>query len=298
MLQLQPQPFSVALRQLEAIVTEQVLPADALEANKKAMAAVKDFARSLERADTPSGYPAASIKHVSFTFRDPYAGGRLNRVRCQLKTTGGNCGVLVQRSMAELLHRMGLNPLFYFDGDQFRPRPAPQPQVVPKPRSTAPRSAEPTSAEVQAVRAKAAAAGFPSQTITEEQFRQMEAQSEASREERQKAAEEAAQAAERLKKIDPLLQAVAAVPWLTDVRVQGAEERVQMIKSKVVDEIESWGWDVRGPVRRIWTGERDLSVLEQGKDSGSREAIKAILFHAVKNDSKYGQKALRPGQAV
>lgn len=47
----------------------QVLPSNVLEANRKAMAAVKEFAHSLENADTPTGYPAASIKNVSFTFR-------------------------------------------------------------------------------------------------------------------------------------------------------------------------------------------------------------------------------------
>lgn len=45
------------------------------------------------------------------------------------------------------------------------------------PLAAAPRAAQPTAEEVQAVRARAAAAGFPSQTISEEQFRQMEAQS-------------------------------------------------------------------------------------------------------------------------
>lgn len=186
--------------------------------------------------------------------RDPYNGGRLHSVRCQLKTTGGNCAVLVQRSLSALLSRMGLNPWFYFDGDHFQPRAPPRPQVVPKPRpagarasrrcgravcrgcaggaasaaahlarplcsvgvaarhppsprfqrqpgsaaccaaspprlppaggppgacppAAAPRAEAPTPAEVQAVRAKAAAAGFPSQSISEEQFRQMEAQS-------------------------------------------------------------------------------------------------------------------------
>lgn len=116
MLQVQPQPFSVALQQLEAAVTGQVrrrlaghscvcrlptlqrqpaslarrrcpvprqpgrwhtsttrpvqvLPAKDLEANRQAMAAVTEFARSLENADTPTGYPAASIRNLSFTFR-------------------------------------------------------------------------------------------------------------------------------------------------------------------------------------------------------------------------------------
>lgn len=153
--------------------------------------------------------------------RDPYAGGRVQRVRCQLKTTGGNCAQLVQQTLGELLRRVGLPPHFYFDGDQFRPRAPPRPRVVPKPppkpRSpggaggwvwpefgrgrlggrqarrvtcrahvalprlpaapAAKAAAEPTPAEVEAIRARAAKAGFPSQTITEQQFKEMEAQS-------------------------------------------------------------------------------------------------------------------------
>lgn len=53
---------------------------------------------------------------------------------------------------------------------------------------------------------------------------------------------------------------------------------------------------MRGPVRRMWMGERSLEKLQQGKDAGSRELVKAILFHAVQSDKKYGHKTLRPSQ--
>lgn len=45
-------------------------------------------------------------------------------------------------------------------------------------------------------------------------------------------------------------------------------------------------------------GERRPDVLAEGKDGGSREAIKAILFHAVQNDKKRGHKTLRPSQTA
>lgn len=60
------QPFSVSLKQLEEVVTQDLLPADALEANRRALATLKQFARSLE---SPHGYPPAYIKVVMFTFR-------------------------------------------------------------------------------------------------------------------------------------------------------------------------------------------------------------------------------------
>lgn len=118
---------------------------------------------------------------------------------------------------------------------------------------------KPTEEEVEAVRAKAAAAGFPSQTITEQQFEEMGgalvscflAQSapsctlnpknsdpcrhaaslcpavgppaaalsdpqEADRNRKAAEAQEKAQALENIKKIEKVLQAVAAVPWLAN----------------------------------------------------------------------------------
>jgi predicted carbohydrate-binding protein with CBM5 and CBM33 domain len=54
------------MQQLEAKVTEELLPADALAANRRAFAAVQEFARSLE---SPQGFPKAAVKNVEFTFR-------------------------------------------------------------------------------------------------------------------------------------------------------------------------------------------------------------------------------------
>lgn len=71
---------------------------------------------------------------------------------------------------------------------------------------------------------------------------------------------------------------------------EGQKTRLQIIRTQVLDEIEAWGWDVRGAAHRIWRGERDAEALLAGKDSGSANAIKAILFHATANDRKYGGK--------
>lgn len=59
-------PFSVMMKQLEAAVTQQVLPTEALAANRQAMATLKEFARGLEN---PSSYPPAAVKVVKFVFR-------------------------------------------------------------------------------------------------------------------------------------------------------------------------------------------------------------------------------------
>ena len=63
----EPQAFSAAMKQLEAAVSENLLPADALQANKKALATLKEFSTSL--SSSPSGYPPAAVKNVEFVFR-------------------------------------------------------------------------------------------------------------------------------------------------------------------------------------------------------------------------------------
>ena len=49
-------------------------------------------------------------------------------------------------------------------------------------------------------------------------------------------------------------------------------------------------WDIRGPVARIWAGEREAGPLVRGKDAGSREAIKMVLWHARQYDTQHGKK--------
>lgn len=111
-----------------------------------AVSVVFKLCRSPPPAHASTTRPSFLLPLTPFQFsnvrrrRDPYSGGRLQRVRCQLKTTGGNCAQLVQQSLGQLLLRLGLNPYFYFDGDQFRPKslPRPKPRAVPKPKSSRP----------------------------------------------------------------------------------------------------------------------------------------------------------------
>ncbi|PSC68893.1 T-cell activation mitochondrial [Micractinium conductrix] len=276
------------MQQLEEALTGEVLPADVLAANHKAMAELKAFVANLS---PQYGWPPSHAKQVQFVVRNPFAGGRLQRVRMLLKTTGGNCAPMVQQTLGQLLQQAGLPPYFYWDGDQFRNRAPPRTRPEAKPRTQA-KAAPPTPADVQATRAKAAAAGFPSQTITEEQFKQMEAQSQKGRDEKAATSAATDELAAKIKKLDPLFSAVAALPWLSRMPDADMRQRVRMIRTKVMDELESEGWDVRGPVRRIWDGERNLEVLQQGKDAGSRDAIKSVLFHVVLYDRKHARRYL------
>mmetsp|Transcript_24403 Transcript_24403/g.63381 ORF Transcript_24403/g.63381 Transcript_24403/m.63381 type:complete len:240 (-) Transcript_24403:173-892(-) len=91
---------------------------------------------------------------------------------------------------------------------------------------------------------------------------------------------------DQLKHLDPVLQAVALVPWLPDN--QEGHSRRDFIKSSVMDQLESKGWDLRGAVYRIWKGERDLSAVLEGKDSGTRAALTAVMYHCKKFDEELG----------
>lgn len=91
---------------------------------------------------------------------------------------------------------------------------------------------------------------------------------------------------EQLRHLDPILQAVALVPWLPD-NAEG-HSRKSFIKSTVMDQLESKGWDVRGAVYLMWEGERDLATVLEGKDSGTRAALTAILYHCKNLDTELG----------
>ena len=59
----------MALKQLEATLTDDALPADALAANRSALKTLQEFARSLSHPPTGYAYPPAAIKNVVFAFR-------------------------------------------------------------------------------------------------------------------------------------------------------------------------------------------------------------------------------------
>ncbi|PRW58250.1 T-cell activation mitochondrial [Chlorella sorokiniana] len=291
----EPQPFRVAVQQVEAALLDPQLPPPVLADNQKVVAVMRQFVKNLE---PPGGGWPPPFRHprVTMVFRDHQAGGQLQPVTFHFTTTGGDCQGAVKTRWSQLLQRMGLNPNFYFDGEQFKPPPPPRRSVVEPTqhrRSAAP-APPPSPAEVESVRARAAAAGFPSQTITEEQFKEMQEQSDAGRAQRAAEQDELSKALQDVEANDKLLQAVAAVPWLMAEGERQDIEKAKLVQSRVVDKIEADGYDVRGAARRIWQGQRDLQLLTIGKDVGTALAIKQILFHATVYDRKMGKQTYLP----
>lgn len=70
--------------------------------------------------------------------RDHLAGGQLQPVKFHFTTTGGDCQSAVKASWSKLLQRMGLNPNFYFDGEQFKKPPPPRRPAVELPQQRRP----------------------------------------------------------------------------------------------------------------------------------------------------------------
>jgi hypothetical protein len=272
-------PLSEAVQQLESVLLHPSLPPAAHAANQAALTTLRSFVAGLSN---PESYPAASIQTVRFT----HPAG--NTLRCLLKTTGGDCSRLVQHSLGQLLHGCGLNAFVYFDKGEFQPKPTRAPRRAAPRR--APAAPPPSPADVDAVRARAAAAGFPSQAITEAQFEELEADQDALR----KAKEVAQDAVESLQadlaRLDPLLKACAALPWMA--HVEGGLERSQRVRTEVVDHLEGLDWDIRGPLAKLWAGERSEGVLTRGKEGGSKAAVQALLFHAKLLDIEYGKKTM------
>ena len=123
----QLQPLSKAVARLEAVVLSPSLPAADLDANRAALTSLKDFLSSLAN---PNAYPAAAIRNVNFALPPRGRGGPPERVRCQLKTTGGDCSRLVASSLGVLLQRSGVYPYFYFDRGEFNPKPPMPPRQL------------------------------------------------------------------------------------------------------------------------------------------------------------------------
>jgi hypothetical protein len=222
----EPEPLSCTLEKLEATVLDATLPAEARRSNAAALATLRDFCAGL--AGAAAGRPPAAIRTLEFVLPPRRAGAAARRVRSTLKTTGGDCRRLVEASLGELFAGCGVAVKgFAFDGGEFAPgldRPPPTP------------------AAVEATRARAAAAGFPSQAISEAEFTQLQADQAAARGEGAAAEASVEAFAADLARLDPLLAAAAAVPWLEAAGDAEGARRAALIRADVVDCLEAWGW--------------------------------------------------------
>jgi hypothetical protein len=88
------------------------------------------------------------------------------------------------------------------------------------------------------------------------------------------------------------------VPWLRPDDVDESNLR-GVVSISLLGSLEEVGWNLRGPLEAIWSGERDLAVLtgqEEDPSSGKYiapgsqdyAAIEAVLYHTKKLEEQYG----------
>jgi hypothetical protein len=271
----EPEPLSFALEKLEATVLDAALPAEARRGNAAALETLRDFCAGL--AGAAAGRPPAAIRTLEFVLPPRRVGAAVRRVRSTLKTTGGDCRRLVEASLGELFAGCGVAGRFAFDGGEFAPSADRPP---------------PTPAAVEATRARAAAAGFPSQAISEAEFTQLQADQAAARGEGAAAEASVEAFAADLARLDPLLAAAAAVPWLEAAGDAEGARRAALIRADAVDSLEAWGWGVRAPLARLWAGARAEAEVVGDAVGGARAAAQALLLHARRLDAAHGKEVV------
>ncbi|KAL0022488.1 hypothetical protein WJX79_010730 [Trebouxia sp. C0005] len=260
-------PFGKALKAfLERVTSPNAHPDKAAaEVNNNSTHKVLQFVKTLAQAT--NAYPPAMAENIVFVLRDPQT-GKPRTVRTLLRTTGGDCSQAVGKSMASLFAGAGSPSLFYWDPGMW--------QLSNK-------SAD--EAVVQDARAKAAAAD-----LRELPAASPEASGNSLAEDEAEGDAGLAAVKAQIQKLEPLLAALAAVPWIDP----GAEDgqRVPYIKTAVLDEVEGMGWDIRGGVTRIWAGDRDLADILASKDPGSKIALETVIRLAKLFEEDFGKKTV------
>mmetsp|Transcript_13139 Transcript_13139/g.43284 ORF Transcript_13139/g.43284 Transcript_13139/m.43284 type:complete len:305 (+) Transcript_13139:50-964(+) len=262
------------------------------EENSKSLAALQSLADIVER--TRDGHPPARVSRLLFHVHAPPGGagskgakskrGRggkegLVRVEHVLKTTGGDCRHVVQRSLSELFAKLGIERDFTWgegawqilSEEEQAERNAPAsssspeqtPETVESPPS-APPPPPPPSPPPQSSQAHDEGAGPPP-------------------------------ISESIQRMDPALQLLAAVPWLGARTDEESRDRVKLAMQSL-DHLERNGWRLREGAELIWAGgdasessEALLSALSHATlDEGSREALKQLLFHTKQLEREHG----------
>lgn len=237
------------------------------EVNAVSLAALQGLLSTVQKSK--DSHPPAQIQRLAFHVHAQ--GGGTRRVEVLLKTTGGNCRAVVEKSLAGLFAQLGLPPSFRWGSGDWDILS----ETARAERDN--RGDSPPSAEAQSTTPAAAAAAPPPPAPE---------RSAAPVPERT-----AAELADALKQLDPALNALAFVPWLPSDE-QGALRR-HYILHEVLPGLVAKGWAIDSGVRRIWLGERDSASLvaaemAAGTDAASCEAAKQVLFHTRALETELG----------
>ena len=218
-------------------------------------------------------HPPASVQRLRLHVREDKGDRRIRVVDHTVRTTGGDCRAVVERSLGELFGKLGLPPGFRWSAGDWQLLSKSELSDRDNREPQASTETEPPAAEPEPEQRPAPA--FDAEAVAPRRQPPSDAQS----------------LAEALQRLDPMLEALAAVPWLP-LSPAGAERR-HYLTHHVLGTLGQDGWRLDRGVARIWSGARDVDALvseelEAGTDAASTQALKMVMHHARKFEAELG----------
>jgi hypothetical protein len=91
-----------------------------------------------------------------------------------------------------------------------------------------------------------------------------------------------------LKAMDEIFEVVAQVPWMDGDELDDAELR-GVVAVGLLGTLEEVGFAaLRGRVRRVWAGERDVAELSRGAEPREAAALLSVLYHTRRLEERHG----------
>ena len=217
-------------------------------------------------------HPPAAVRTLRFHVEAK--GGGVRMVHQTLRTTGGDCRKVVTVALSELFGQLGLPRTFRWgegawdvlsdDARAERDNRGGESSVDAAPAAEQP--AVPPAYD-------ASAAASPRKPVLRDTAGQPQ------------------DLAAALRGLDPLLNAVAVVPWLPRDS-EGAARRHYIIHH-VLRELSTQGWAIERGAAKVWAGARNADALAAeeealGVDAASAQALKMVVYHAKQLEKELG----------
>ena len=225
-------------------------------------------------------HPPAAVRTLRFHVQDT---GGVRVVQQVLRTTGGDCRKVVANSLSDLFGKLGPPRAFRWGEGAWdvlsesvraeRDNRGGETSADLQPEAPEPVvQAQPAEASVPPAYDAAAVARPRKPTLRDAQGQPQDL-------------------AAALRSLDPLLNAIAAVPWLPH-DAEGASRRHYIIHH-ALGELTAQGWTLERGAAKVWAGARNADALAAeeealGVDAASAQALKMVVFHARQLEKELG----------